>query len=181
VICTVAAGVQNRTATLALVSKAHALGRAQRDLVAAGVALHESETAAGPAALQRGHSPSNRIQLGAARSDMEAMPDAKDAPILSRLADDPSVGDAIDAFVINLAECVDALQDCEMRGALSELSESAGALGAEAAEVGFDTLAGAAHSIREACGRDAAADARKAVEELTEMARRIRLGHRGAA
>jgi len=178
---TAAAGVQIRAATRALVSKAHALARVQRDLVAASVALHDGEAAAGPAALQRGHFPSNQIQLGAVRSDMEAMPDAKDAPILSRLADDPSVGDAIDAFVVNLAERVDALQDCEMRGALSELSENAGALDADAAEVGFDTLSGAARSIREACGRDAAADARKAVEELTEMARRIRLGHRGAA
>jgi len=177
---TVAAGVQIRAATEALVSKAHALGRAQRDLVAAGVALHDGEAAAGPAAPQRGHFPSNHIQLDAACSDMEAMPDAKDAPILSRLADDPSVGDAIDGFVVNLAERVDALQDCEMRSALSELSESARALGADAAEVGFDTLSAAARSIREACGRDAAADARKAVEELTEMARRIRLGHRGA-
>jgi hypothetical protein len=112
---------------------------------------------------------------------MEAMPDAKDAPILSRLADDPNVGDAIDAFVVNLAERVDELQDHELRGALRELSESAEALGTDAAEVGFDTLSGAADSIREACERAAAADARKAVEELTEMARRIRLGHRGAA
>jgi hypothetical protein len=108
------------------------------------------------------------------------MPNAKDAPILSRLADDPSVGDAIDAFVVRLAERVDALQDCELRGALGQLSEGAGALVAEAAELGFETLSQLARCIQEACGRDAAADARKALEELTEMARRIRLGHRGA-
>ena len=177
----VAAGVQIRAATLTLVSKAHALGRGQRDFLTASVALHEGEAAASAAALQRGRFPSNQIQLGVVRSDTEAMRDAKDAPILSRLAEDSSVGDAIDAFVVNLAERVDALQDCELRGALSELSERAAALGAEAAEVGFDTLSDTTCSIREACGRDAAADARKAVEELTEMARRIRLGHRGAA
>ncbi len=108
------------------------------------------------------------------------MPNAKDVPILSRRANDPSVGEAIDAFVVRLAERVDALQDCELRGALSQLSEDAGALVADAAELGFDTLSEAARSIQEACGRAAAADARKALEELTEMARRIRLGHRGA-
>ena len=111
---------------------------------------------------------------------MKVMPNAKDAPIRSRLADDPSVGDAIDAFVVHLAERVDALQDCELRGALSQLSEGAEALVAEAAELGFETLSEVARSVQEACARDAAADARKALEELTEMARRIRLGHRGA-
>jgi hypothetical protein len=108
------------------------------------------------------------------------MPDAKDNPILSRLAGDPSVGDAIDTFVVGLAERVDALQDCEARGALSGLSKSAGELGSDAAEVGFDTLSGAACSIQQACGHGAAEDARKALEELTEIARRVRLGHRGA-
>jgi hypothetical protein len=108
------------------------------------------------------------------------MPDAKDSPIRSRLAGDPSVGDAIDAFVVGLAERVDALQDCEARGALRELSRSAGELGSDAAEVGFDGLSGAACSIQQVCGHGVAEDARKALEELTEIARRIRLGHRGA-
>lgn len=109
------------------------------------------------------------------------MSDVVDAPILSRLADDPSAGESIDVFVVNLAERVDALQDCELRGALDELSDGAETLAAEALEVGFDTLSEAARAIRETCERYAAADARKALEELTEMARRIRLGHRGAA
>lgn len=108
------------------------------------------------------------------------MRDAKDSPIVSRLADRPGLGEAIDAFVVDLAERVDALQDCEARGAMSELSEGAAALGADAAEMGFDTLSGAARSIQEACGRGAADGARKVLEELTDMARRIRLGHRGA-
>jgi hypothetical protein len=145
------------------------------------VTPHATEAAAGWAASQRGHFPPNHVQLGAALSDTEAMTDVKDAPILSRLADDPSAGESIDVFVVNLAERVDALQDCELRGALNELSDGAEALAAEALAVGFDTLAEAAHTIRETCGRNAAADARKALEELTEMARRIRLGHRGAA
>ena len=108
------------------------------------------------------------------------MPNAKDAPIHSRLADDPSVGDAIDAFVVQLAERVDALQDCELRGNLGQLSEGAGVLIADAAKLGFETLSEVARSLQEACGRNTAADARKALEELTEVARRIRLGHRGA-
>ena len=34
-------------------------------------------------------------------------------PIYSKVADDPSLGDAVDAFVVELAERVDALQDLD--------------------------------------------------------------------
>lgn len=109
------------------------------------------------------------------------MPDAKDRPILSRLAGDPSADEAIDAFVINLAECVDGLQDCEARGELNALGESAESLAVDATAAGFDTLFATARAIQQACDRGAAEEARKELEALTELARRIRLGHRGAA
>lgn len=108
------------------------------------------------------------------------MSDSTDGPILSRLADDPTACDAIDAFVVGLAERVDELQDSEARSALDELSESAGELGVDAAKAGFDALSRVALSIQKACGSGAADDARKALEELTELSRRIRQGHRGA-
>jgi len=109
------------------------------------------------------------------------MGDSSDDPILSRLADDPAEGEAIDAFVVGLAERVDTLQDCEARGALAPLSESVAALAADADKVGFDSLARVALSIRDACRAHAGDAARKGLVELTETARRIRLGHRGAA
>jgi hypothetical protein len=109
------------------------------------------------------------------------MGQSSDQPILSSLADDPAEGEAIDAFVVGLAERVDALQDCEARGALAPLSESVVALAEDADKVGFDLLARVARCIGDACGANAADAARKGLVELTEIARRIRLGHRGAA
>jgi hypothetical protein len=109
------------------------------------------------------------------------MRDDKDTPIYSRLIDDPAAEHAIDAFVIGLAEQVDALQDCEARNALADLLALVDRLARDAECTGFDALVRAAHGIREACRADAAEEARKALVELTELARRIRLGHRGAA
>ncbi|MDH3520562.1 MAG: hypothetical protein OEM49_08915 [Myxococcales bacterium] len=108
------------------------------------------------------------------------MRDAKDAPIFSHLCDDPAAGEAIDAFVVGLAERVDELQDCEARNALNDLSERVRALAEQAANTGFETLALAARSIEIACSTGAKEEAYKALVELTEIARRIRLGHRGA-
>jgi hypothetical protein len=109
------------------------------------------------------------------------MDDAKDAPIYSTRADDPAVGEIIDAFVIDLARRVDDLQDCEARGDFAILAEEIESVRAEAAQAGFDSLAEVARQIHLACNPAAPEDARKGLIEFTEVARRIRLGHRGAA
>jgi hypothetical protein len=84
--------------------------------------------------------------------------DGKSQPIYSTLAEDPAAGEAIDAFVVELAERVDELQDLEMRKELAQLSSR----------------------VESACLERSSGDARRALVELTELARRIRLGHRGA-
>lgn len=106
--------------------------------------------------------------------------DGKSQPIYSTLADDPAAGEAIDAFVVELAERVDELQDLELRKELTQLSSRAAALGIDSAKVGFDALYRCAHAVESACLERSSGDARRALVELTELARRIRLGHRGA-
>ena len=101
-------------------------------------------------------------------------------PILSALGEDPSFAPAIEAFVVALAERVDELQDCEAQGAFVRLAERAGALAAEAAKVGYGPLAEWAEVVRSAGAARNAQDARKALLELTEVAYRVRLGHRGS-
>lgn len=101
-------------------------------------------------------------------------------PIYSALAEDPAFQDAIDAFVVELAGRVDDLQDCEARGDFARLGELSGALGLDSERVGYESLARCAASVRAAAAERKPEDARKALVELTEVAQRVRLGHRGA-
>ena len=105
---------------------------------------------------------------------------SNEPPIHSAFDDDPAHAEAIDAFVVMLAERVDELQDLEQRGEWTRLIERAGALGHDAIQVGYPPLA---H-----CAEDVARDARqgdgelvyKALIELTGLAQRVRRGHRGS-
>ena len=106
--------------------------------------------------------------------------DGKSQPIYSTLADDPASGEAIDGFLVELAERVDELQDLELRRELAQLSSRSAALGLDSAKVGFDSLHRCARAVESACLEASSGDARRALVELTELARRIRLGHRGA-
>jgi HPt (histidine-containing phosphotransfer) domain-containing protein len=101
-------------------------------------------------------------------------------PIYSSRIDDPSDSDTIDRFVIRLAERIDVLQDAEADGDLAHLEALAGELLVEAREAGFEALVAFAETLEGACvGGDSEA-ARERLLELTEIAQRIRLGHRGA-
>ncbi|CAG1000867.1 hypothetical protein MYXO_03001 [Myxococcaceae bacterium] len=101
-------------------------------------------------------------------------------PIVSLLADDPIERPRIEAFVLALSDRVDALQDLEQEADFSRIAAHARALGDEAERHGFPLLARAsARSVDAASARDAQ-DTRKALVALTEVARRVRLGHRGA-
>jgi hypothetical protein len=100
--------------------------------------------------------------------------------IRSALGDDPSNVAAIEAFVLGLAERIDELQDCEAEGAFSRLAERASELALDAAKAGFDPLAEWAELVRRAGAERNGQDARKALLELTELAYRVRMGHRGA-
>ena len=101
-------------------------------------------------------------------------------PIYSALSEDPALQDGIDAFVVSLAERVDDLQDCEMRGDMARLAELAEELLLESTKVGYDTLSRCAAAVRGPAREAKTEEVRKALIELTEVAHRVRLGHRGA-
>src|SRR5262245_21185381 len=106
--------------------------------------------------------------------------DDRPRPIHSALVEDPSQTAAIEAFVIALAERIDELQDCEAQGTLPQLAERAAALAADALRIGYKPLAEWAEAVQRASLERNEKDARKALLELTEVAYRVRLGHRGA-
>jgi hypothetical protein len=106
--------------------------------------------------------------------------DDRPRPIHSSLGEDASRAPEIEAFVVGLAERVDELQDCEAQGAMARLAERAGLLAAEALRVGYAPLAEWAEAVARCGAERNAQDARKALLELTEVAYRVRLGHRGS-
>jgi len=101
-------------------------------------------------------------------------------PIHSRLADDPAHADAVDAFVLALAHRVDDLQDLEARGDLKALAEQARALGEDAGRTGYPALEDCAAQVHVAAREESVELTRKALVALTDVARRVRQGHRGS-
>jgi hypothetical protein len=105
----------------------------------------------------------------------------KERPIFSTRADDPELGDAIDGFVVGLAERVDHLQDAEARRDFDQLASLAQRLADDAERLGFSYLASCAAVIDGAGLEQDREAAHKSVVEITQIARRVRLGHRGSA
>ena len=101
-------------------------------------------------------------------------------PIYSRLIDDPAWAEGIDEFVVGVAERVDHLQDADSKGDLAELARLASELAMDARGAGFDLLADVARSVQAACVEGSKKPAHDGVVAVTDLAYRIRLGHRGA-
>ena len=102
-------------------------------------------------------------------------------PIFSSCEEDPEMSDAIDRFVIGLAEQVDGLQDAELEGDFELLGRLAGELARTAGVLGYGPMFDIAQVVVSACRDEKVEDARAAMVELTDVAGRIRRGHRGAA
>ncbi len=120
------------------------------------------------------------VQSPGVCADTPRMAGNEPSPIYSALGEDPARQDAIDAFVVSLAERVDDLQDCEARQDLQRLAELARELLSESTHAGYDSLSRSAAAVQVPAREGKAQDARKALIELTDVAHRIRLGHRGA-
>ncbi|HYB13111.1 MAG TPA: hypothetical protein VEG67_06550 [Myxococcota bacterium] len=108
-------------------------------------------------------------------------------PILSAMAGEPQFRERLEAFVIALGERVDQLQDLEGTHAWKELQADARRLAEEAQALGFEPLREASVAVEQASAvaqeqgssrPDAAV--REALLALTDVARRVRLGHRGS-
>lgn len=102
-------------------------------------------------------------------------------PIVSSRADDPDVEERIDAFVFDLGDRIDTLQDLEMGHRPAPLREAAQAFRDDAQELGYEPLAAMATRLMVACDEGTPEAVRKAVVDLTELSKRVRAGHRGAA
>jgi chemotaxis protein histidine kinase CheA len=107
--------------------------------------------------------------------------DEQKTAIRSFHENDPDLMDDISEFVVRLAETVDELQDAEADSAWDDLQKMASTLATDAERFGYPGLAQIAHSVTRACSADKQEEAEAGLVELTDMAQRIRLGHRGAA
>jgi hypothetical protein len=109
------------------------------------------------------------------------MDDASSAPIRPLLFDDESLV-RLDKFVVSLGESIDAIQDAEHGGRLDEAAKRAAELARDAASLGLPPLAIAAEQVVAACRNGVApAAARDSIVALTDVVRRVRLGHRNAS
>jgi HPt (histidine-containing phosphotransfer) domain-containing protein len=103
------------------------------------------------------------------------------SPIRSTQEDVRELAEDIDRFVIGLAERIDTIQDAELAGHHGELANHARSLSQEAERVGYPVLAQIAKAAMLAAIDGKTEGVRESVTELTELAQRVRLGHRGAA
>ncbi len=85
---------------------------------------------------------------------------------------------AIEVFLVRLGERIDACQDAEARGDVLGLLHCAATIAEHGEALGFAVLVRATREIRKVCAERSPSAIRKAVEELTEVAQRIRRGHR---
>lgn len=102
-------------------------------------------------------------------------------PIRSTQEDVSELAEDIDRFVIALAERIDAIQDAELVSDGSEVARLARQLGTDADRLGYPGMAQCAKIVAVAA-EDAKTDTlQDAIVELTDIAQRIRRGHRGSA
>jgi hypothetical protein len=103
------------------------------------------------------------------------------SPIRSSRDHEAELEPEIDAFVFGLGELVDSFQDAEAAGQVTTLDRLAEGLTEHALGLGFEPIADSARRIRGACLERSPEALRKAVQDLTEIAQRVRRGHRSAA
>jgi hypothetical protein len=101
-------------------------------------------------------------------------------PLFSSRADDPEAAAPIEAFVVGLAERIDALQDAEGRGDHAQIARAVARLAADAHAAGYEALAVVARELGEAADAEKAEELHRRLVELTSLSVCVRLGHRGA-
>jgi hypothetical protein len=102
-------------------------------------------------------------------------------PIFSSYAADPDLEERIDAFVVQMGERIDLLQDIEMDGDLQRLHGLSEEFASDSHELGYEPLARAAQRIAAACLERSPEAARKSLVDLTELSQRVRRGHSSSA
>lgn len=102
-------------------------------------------------------------------------------PIRSTQEDVAELAEDLDRFVIGLAERVDAIQDAEMARSWPDVALIARTLGNDAERLGYPAMAQNAKNVAMAAEDAKVEVLQEAVIDLTDLAQRIRRGHRGAA
>lgn len=102
-------------------------------------------------------------------------------PIRSTHEDIAELADALDRFVIGLADGVDAIQDAELAGDFSIVPKLARSMASDAERLGYPAMAVGARNVALAAEDGKADTLQDAIVELTDLAMRVRQGHRGAA
>jgi hypothetical protein len=105
----------------------------------------------------------------------------KKPPIRSTQEDVAELAEDLDRFVIGLAERIDAVQDAELVEHYDEVSQLARVLANDAERLGYPGMAQSAKSVATAAADSKLDSLQEAVVELTDLAQRVRRGHRGAA
>jgi hypothetical protein len=106
---------------------------------------------------------------------------SRNTPIYSTFEEDPELLDAINAFVVALAERIDGLQDLHSAGELARLGELCAELSGQAQRLGYPLMASLANVASEASRENKADASEQALIEMTELTLRIRKAHRGSA
>jgi len=107
------------------------------------------------------------------------MPEPK-PPIRSTQEDVIELANDIDRFVISLAERIDQIQDAELADKTGEVAALAQVLSRDADHLGYPGMALSAKVVAAVAEHSQMDELRETVIELTEMAQRVRQGHRGA-
>ena len=102
-------------------------------------------------------------------------------PIRSTQEDVAELAEELDRFVIALAERIDAVQDAELASSWSDVSLLARTLANDADRLGYPGMAQSAKSVAMAAEDAKSEPLQDEIVELTDLAQRIRRGHRGAA
>lgn len=102
-------------------------------------------------------------------------------PIRSTQEDVVELAEDIDRFVIGLAERIDRVQDAELAGKTGEVAELARTLANEADRLGYPGMAMSAKGVAFAAEDEQSDQLQETIVEMTDIAQRIRRGHRGAA
>jgi HPt (histidine-containing phosphotransfer) domain-containing protein len=102
-------------------------------------------------------------------------------PIFSSREDVPELQDDINRFVIGLAEYIDSLQDAENDADLDQVERLCANLAMRSSQLGYQLIAETAEQISDACREGKNEVVSESLLELTKLAQRVRLGHRGAA
>jgi hypothetical protein len=108
------------------------------------------------------------------------MKDRPIARIYSERAGDPELEEALDQFVLGLAERIDRLQDAQASSDLDGLAKLGADLVRDGQSLGYPLLASVGLRVVEAARTRDSDGVLVGVRELTEIGYRIRLGHRGA-